>query len=94
MGTTRLLDWQKAVARSVTHECPRCRGSDTSADLIRVPRRFIDRPISLIRPRYRSRCRSMGCGWEGKPADIPRREYASAQSVPGEAEKLHCKVRR
>ena len=36
-----------------------------SADLIRVQRRFIDRLISLVRPRYRYRCRSMGCGWEG-----------------------------
>jgi hypothetical protein len=30
-----------------------------------VQRRFVDRMISLVRLRYRYRCRTMGCGWEG-----------------------------
>jgi hypothetical protein len=30
-----------------------------------VKRRFIDRLVSLIQPRHRYRCLSMGCDWEG-----------------------------
>ncbi|NDP47920.1 MAG: hypothetical protein GZ085_05915 [Sulfuriferula multivorans] len=42
--------------------CPRCKGS-----AYRVPRRWVDWLMSRIVwvSRYRYRCRSMGCGWEG-----------------------------
>jgi hypothetical protein len=40
--------------------CPRCRGA-----LIRIPRRPIDRVVSLIFPRRRYRCVAIGCSWEG-----------------------------
>ena len=45
-------------------ECPRCGGP-----AYRVQRRKIDRLISLIFPRRRFRCGSMGCGWEGNLPD-------------------------
>jgi hypothetical protein len=38
-------------------------------NLERVPRRFTDRLISLIRPLHRYRCHSIGCGWEGNLSD-------------------------
>jgi hypothetical protein len=40
--------------------CPECRSS-----LNRVPRRFIDRVLSLIYPVHRYHCRSFVCNWEG-----------------------------
>ena len=40
--------------------CPRCQSS-----VNRVPRRFIDRLISLAYPVHRYRCRSFICNWEG-----------------------------
>jgi len=59
-----------------TIECPWCGG----ANLKRIPRRFVDRLISLISPQRRFRCESLGCGWEGNlsatqfpSGDTPRR---------------------
>jgi hypothetical protein len=40
--------------------CPRCNGA-----VYRVPRRFIDRCVSLFKPVHRYRCSEMGCQWEG-----------------------------
>ena len=40
--------------------CPACRGVAG-----RVPRRFIDRLVSRFIPRYRYRCQSLDCAWEG-----------------------------
>ena len=40
--------------------CPECGSS-----LNRVPRRFIDRLISLVYPVHRYHCRSFDCNWEG-----------------------------
>jgi hypothetical protein len=40
--------------------CPRCKNS-----VIRIPRRFIDRVISVVHPIHRYRCRSFICNWEG-----------------------------
>jgi len=42
------------------HRCPRCRGG-----VVRIPRRVVDRLISVISPRHRFRCAAFGCGWEG-----------------------------
>jgi len=44
--------------------CPRCKGS-----VVRVRRRLIDRLISLVSPRRRYRCLTMGCGWQGTLSD-------------------------
>jgi hypothetical protein len=44
----------------ISEHCPRCQGA-----VVRVPRRVIDRVVSLISPRHRYRCQSIGCGWEG-----------------------------
>lgn len=48
-------DW---VSR--TQVCPRCNGY-----VIRVPRRLIDRVVSLLLPRQRYSCQTTGCHWEG-----------------------------
>jgi len=40
--------------------CPACGGT-----LARIPRRLIDRIVSLVVLRHRYRCLAMGCGWEG-----------------------------
>lgn len=40
--------------------CPYC-----SAELVRIPRHFLDRLRSLFGPVHRYYCRTMGCGWEG-----------------------------
>jgi hypothetical protein len=60
----------RPMYRSHDRECPRCGGP-----AYRVKRRKIDRLISLLFPRRRFRCSSMGCGWEGnlpvKPSPAP-----------------------
>ena len=40
--------------------CPECHSS-----LNRIPRRFIDRVLSLFYPVHRYHCRSFVCNWEG-----------------------------
>jgi hypothetical protein len=40
--------------------CPECHSS-----LNRVPRRFIDRLLSVVYPVHRYHCRSFSCNWEG-----------------------------
>jgi hypothetical protein len=60
-----LVGRREAPSGSSTRGCPWCRRAGTSTSLVRVQRRFIDRLISLVRLRYRYRCQSMGCGWEG-----------------------------
>jgi hypothetical protein len=63
-------DREDAVKNSVMPECPRCHGSGSLSVLERIKRRFIDRLVSVIWPRHRYHCRSMGCGWEGNlPAE-------------------------
>lgn len=47
-------------AKSVSPVCPDCHST-----LNRVPRRFIDRLLSLVYPVHRYRCRSFDCNWEG-----------------------------
>lgn len=42
-------------------ECPWCGGSS----LERVPRRPVDRLISLAWPQRRYRCQCLGCEWQG-----------------------------
>ena len=42
------------------HGCPKCDGP-----IYRIPRRSIDRVLSLISPKHRYRCGSWDCGWEG-----------------------------
>ncbi|TAK90883.1 MAG: hypothetical protein EPO06_06045 [Burkholderiaceae bacterium] len=43
-----------------TQKCPLCGG-----DLLRVPRRPLDRLVSVVRPVGRYRCMAMQCQWEG-----------------------------
>lgn len=40
--------------------CPLC-----GHDLVRVPRRLLDRLFSLFAPAHRYRCRMHDCQWEG-----------------------------
>ncbi len=40
--------------------CPRC-----NASVNRIPRRFVDRVVSVVHPVHRYRCRSFICNWEG-----------------------------
>jgi hypothetical protein len=65
------------LARSITHGCPHC-GAPAS-NLERVPRRTIDRLISVVRLQHRYRCRSASCDWVGNfsakhlaASDLPR----------------------
>jgi hypothetical protein len=51
------------VYRTGECECPCC-----YSRAYRVRRRSIDRVVSLILPRHRYRCGSIGCGWEGNLA--------------------------
>ncbi len=67
------------LARSLTIECPRCGRSGSSLALQRMPRRFIDRLISLFQRQHRFRCRSMGCEWEG---NIPVKRLAPHDGLP------------
>ena len=48
-----------SVASEGKH-CPHCNGP-----IKRIPRRFIDRLLSMFSSIHRYRCRSMQCGWEG-----------------------------
>jgi hypothetical protein len=67
---------KNVLAKSITDGCPRCDAARSSLE--RVPRRSIDRLISLIWLQHRYRCRSMGCGWVG---NLPAR-HLSANGVP------------
>jgi uncharacterized protein with PIN domain len=49
-----------ASLESESRHCPLCNGA-----IKRIPRRFIDRLLSMFSPVHRYRCRSMRCGWEG-----------------------------
>jgi hypothetical protein len=51
----------KSSVSNVTIECPWCGGSS----LERVPRRLVDRLISLAWPQRRYRCQCLGCEWQG-----------------------------
>jgi hypothetical protein len=66
------------MAGTLTHECPQCRSSGSSGDLVRVHRRFIDRVISLLRPLRRYRCRTMDCDWEG---NLPARRIPARGGI-------------
>jgi hypothetical protein len=59
--------------------CPKCRAS-----VNRVPRRFIDRLMSLVHPVHRYHCRSFVCSWEGNlscgPTESDRLEAPDANS--------------
>lgn len=57
--------------------CPCCRGPAH-----RTRRRSIDRLVSLILPRHRFRCTSIGCGWEGNlPADFSWMQITQAAKL-------------
>jgi hypothetical protein len=56
------------------HTCPKC-----SDQVYRVPRRLVDRFISLFVPVQRYKCHSAHCGWEG---NMPRAPKADNQSTP------------
>ena len=45
------------------YDCPECGGP-----MSRIPRRLIDRVLSLVRPVQRYRCRNFACQWEGNVA--------------------------
>ena len=54
---------------SQTHTCPQC-----SDQVYRVPRRLVDRMISLFTPVQRYRCLSPYCEWEGNLSKTDRTE--------------------
>jgi hypothetical protein len=61
--------------------CPDCHSS-----LNRVPRRFIDRLVSLVYPVRRYHCRSFDCDWEGNlrySAELRRWEALDAHPDNG-----------
>ena len=63
--------------------CPRCK-----SNLIRIPRRFIDRLFSLAWSVHRYRCRSFICNWEGNllyDAQAPDLWDDEASPAPGRA---------
>ena len=62
-----------ASASYPVHErtCPHCNGA-----VDRVRRRFIDRLISLVLPRYRYRCCSIVCDWEGS---LPKKRLSPVE---------------
>ncbi|MBP6852544.1 MAG: hypothetical protein KA164_13135 [Rhodoferax sp.] len=45
------------------YNCPECGGP-----MSRIPRRMIDRLISIVRPVQRYRCRNFACQWAGNIA--------------------------
>lgn len=55
------------------HTCPKCSGL-----VYRIPRRFIDRCLSLFVHVYRYRCLSADCGWEG---NLPRTSVGGKPST-------------
>lgn len=68
---------------SLKHTCPEC------SDLVyRVPRRLIDRLISLFSPVQRYRCFSPYCTWEG---NMPRNPENQAQAM-GHMEAEHYRA--
>ena len=50
--------------------CPLCAGA-----LHRVPRRWVDHLLSLVRPVRRYRCRDIRCGWTGNKGGASRAEH-------------------
>jgi hypothetical protein len=67
------------LAPSTRIDCPRC-GAPFS-NLERVPRRSIDRLVSLISEQHRYRCRSTGCGWVG---NHPAKRISASGAPPME----------
>jgi len=59
-------------------ECPQC---GTAA--YRIRRRPIDRALSLLSPRLRYRCTSIGCGWEGNLAVDASQRTQETPAVAG-----------
>jgi len=57
------------MAASSTFQCPSCGSSGAALNLERVPRRFVDRVVSIVRRQHRYRCRAAACGWEGNIPD-------------------------
>jgi len=51
--------------------CPRCNGS-----VYRVPRRVVDRLLSVFVAVHRHRCDEMGCYWEGNLRNLPATQRA------------------
>jgi predicted RNA-binding Zn-ribbon protein involved in translation (DUF1610 family) len=58
---TNLANRMEPLTQEMSLKCPWCGG----VKLKRIPRRFIDRLISVISSQRRFRCESLGCGWEG-----------------------------
>lgn len=72
---------------TVEGECPCCYG-----DAHRVRRRLVDRVVSLILPRHRYRCGSIGCGWEGnlplRTSSLPSRTQSGSSATLGDSVKF------
>jgi hypothetical protein len=75
------------VYRTGEGECPCCYGR-----AYRVQRRLVDRVVSLILPRHRYRCGSIGCGWEGnlplRTSSLPSRTEPGSSATLGGSVKL------
>ena len=48
------------TAETSRHTCPTC-----GEPLLRIPRRAVDRLLSLFSPVHRYRCRNHSCRWQG-----------------------------
>lgn len=66
-GRSALIEETPFMPDSDIASCPRCKGS-----IYRVPRRMVDRILSLFVPVHRYRCSVMGCDWEGNLRVRPR----------------------
>jgi len=51
------------------HKCPQCSG-----EIYRIPRRLIDRVMSLFAPLHRYKCLMPYCAWEGNIAQDQKSE--------------------
>jgi len=69
-GLRTIFSECSALNLADSRECPHCRGL-----AYRIRRRALDRFLSLIAPRHRFRCGSMGCGWEG---NLPVTRYRAS----------------
>lgn len=57
----------------MTRTCPRC-----GSDVFRVPRRPVDRLLSIVRPVQRYQCSALECEWCG---NLPRKSLPRVEQT-------------
>lgn len=71
----RVRYWVIHSSRWVVKTCPAC-----GSELTRVPRRTLDRGVSLILPVHRYACKRPTCGWQGLRISRGKRRKDGASS--------------